>query len=63
MKFGRDKIIAVECYVGFGLERFAEHTIGIETYGASASGKEVAKLYGVDLEGIEKRISAIQRGE
>ena len=59
MKFGRDKIIAVECYVGFGLERFAAHTVGIETYGASAAGKEVAKFYGMDLDGIEKRISAI----
>lgn len=59
LKFGRDKVIAVECYVGFGLERFAAHTVGIETYGASAAGKEVAKFYGMDLEGIEKRISAI----
>ncbi|CAL6042208.1 Transketolase [Hexamita inflata] len=61
LKFNRENIIAVEPYVSFGLERFAEHVISIETYGASANAKDLAKFYGMDQEGIEKSVKAIMQ--
>jgi len=45
LKFDRDHIISVEAYVAFGMERFAGHSVSIETYGASAPAKDVAAYY------------------
>jgi hypothetical protein len=48
-------VLSVEAGVTFGWERFADESIGIDRFGASAPGDEVLRRLGIDVDHVVER--------
>lgn len=54
-----EKRIAIEALTTFGWHRYAKHVIGVDQYGLSGKGSEIAKQYGIttnDLVALIKKV-------
>jgi transketolase len=49
-------VVAVEAGVALGWERFAERTVSIDRFGASAPGDEVLRRLGVTSEAVRTAV-------
>ena len=52
-------VVSVEAGSTFGWDRYADTTIGIDTFGASAPDSVLAEKYGFDPETIASQVMAI----
>jgi transketolase len=55
-------VVAVEAGVTFGWERFAERTVSIDRFGASAPGGQVLRRLGVTREAVTRAVRELVRG-
>jgi transketolase len=54
-------VVAVEAGVGLGWQRFAERTVSVDRFGASASGEEVLRRLGVTSEAVTTAVREVAR--
>jgi transketolase len=52
-------VVAVEAGVALGWERFAERTVSVDRFGASAPGAEVLRRLGVTTEAITTAVREV----
>ena len=52
-------VVAVEAGVSFGWERYADRTVSVDRFGASAPGSEVLRRLGVTCEAVTAAVRAI----
>ena len=50
----KDKVFAVEMLSSFGWYKYADHVMGVNTFGTSAPAKDAIKAYGFDAEHLAK---------
>jgi transketolase len=55
-------VLSVEAATTFGWERWADDSIGIDRFGASAPGAEVLRRLGIDLDHVVARATALAGG-
>jgi transketolase len=54
-------VVAVEAGVGLGWERFAERTVSVDRFGASAPGAEVLRRLGLTREAVTTAVREVVR--
>jgi transketolase len=54
-------VVAVEAGVGLGWQRFAERTVSVDRFGASAPGEEVLRRLGVTSEAVTTAVREVAR--
>lgn len=54
-----EKRISVEALTTFGWHKYAKHTMGIDTYGLSGDGKEIAKYFGITSDKLVELIKKV----
>ena len=52
-------VVAVEAGIGYGWERFADRTVSVERFGASAPGSEVLRRLGITAEAVTAAIRGL----
>jgi transketolase len=52
-------VVAVEAGVGLGWERFAERTVSVDRFGASAPGAEVLRRLGMTSEAVTAAVREV----
>ena len=55
------RVVAVEAGVGLGWQRFAERTVSVDRFGASAPGEEVLRRLGVTSEAVTTAVREVAR--
>ncbi|MCQ2794482.1 MAG: transketolase [Bacilli bacterium] len=54
-----EKRIALEALTTFGWHRYAKHVIGVDQYGLSGKGDEVAKVFGITIDHLVEVIKKV----
>jgi transketolase len=59
-KVGRERRLAIEAGATLGWERFADHVIGIDHFGASAPAKVLAEKFGFTVDAVLARWASVR---